>query len=203
MTNKEPQDVTVLVEAATRGDRLAAEQLLPVVYEELRRLAESQLGREPAGHTLQPTALVHEAYLRLLGGQAGDEVKWDGRGHFFASAARAMRHILVERARRYAAAKRGGDRRREALDSRVGTIAVDSKGAEPVDLVALDRALDELQRRDEMQHDVVMLRYFAGLSIEQAAAALGVSAATVKNKWSFARAWLRRSLHEDDAGARA
>lgn len=197
MSGGSRQDVTELVEAATRGDARAADELLPVVYEELRRLAQAHLSREPAGQTLQPTALVHEAYLRLLGGQPGDTVKWDNRGHFFGAAARAMRHILVERARRHAAEKRGGGRQREELDEAIATIATDSKGDEPLDLVALDRALDELERRDKLQCDVVMLRYFAGLTIEQAAAALAMSPATVKNKWSFARAWLRRALTED------
>lgn len=201
MPNNGREDVTLLVEAATRGDQAAAEELLPLVYDELRRLAQSQLGRESPGHTLQPTALVHEAYLRLLGGSAGDEVMWDSRGHFFASAARAMRHILVERARRYQAEKRGAGRSRENLDDSLTVISTDSKGDEPIDLVALDRALNELEQRDKVQCEVVMLRYFAGLTIEQAASALQLSTATVKNKWAFARAWLRRALVEGSGDA--
>jgi RNA polymerase sigma factor (TIGR02999 family) len=197
MASGKRQDVTGLVEAATLGDARAADELLPLVYDELRRLAHAHLSREPAGQTLQPTALVHEAYLRLLGGEPGDAVKWDNRGHFFAAAARAMRHILVERARRYAAEKHGGGRRREDMEEGIATIATDSKVDEPVDLVALDRALDELEKRDQLQCDVVMLRYFAGLTIEQSAAALAMSPATVKAKWSFARAWLRRALAAD------
>ncbi len=195
-------EVTQLLEAIDRGDPAAAGDLLPMVYAELRRLAQAQLGREPGGgaqQTLQATELVHEAYLRLVGADTGEDGgKWRGRGHFFAAAARAMRRILVDRARARAAIKRGGDRGRVGLDAAADELGsatpVDSGG---VDILSLDRALARLEAREPRQAEVVMLRYFAGLTIEQTAAALGVSPATVKADWVYARAWLRRDIAEE------
>jgi RNA polymerase sigma factor (TIGR02999 family) len=177
-------DVTRLLAAAAAGERQAAADLLPVVYAELRQLAAARLGRENPGQTLQPTALVHEAYLRLVGDQ-----RFDGRGHFFAAAAEAMRRILVEGARRKGRVKRGGDRGR--LD--LGEYAV--TGDSPADeILALDEALTRLAAEDPEAARVVQLHFFAGLSIEQAAEALGVSRATAYRQWTFARAWLRCSM---------
>lgn len=205
MTEQTPQDqpdrephphhVTRLISAAQSGDESACEELLPLVYDELRRLAASHLAREPSGLTLQPTALVHEAYLRLLG---ATEIQWQGQGHFFGAAAQAMRRILVDRARARAAVKRGGDRRRlgmeEGLDALPDPSSTPGGASGAVDLLALNRVLDRLEQRDKRQSEVVLLRYFAGLTIEQTAQAMGLSTGTVKNEWTFARAWLRREL---------
>lgn len=193
------QDITLLLEAVVSGDRRASEELLPLVYDELRKLASARLAREPgggAGQTLQPTALVHEAYMRLLGQTAGgSRVKWDGRGHFFSAAALAMRRILVDRARQRRRERHGGGMQRAPVD-------VDSLSSEPPpdELLALDEALTGLERTDGRKYRVVMLRYFAGLSIEDTAAALDVSPATVKNDWVFARAWLKRAVVEGGTG---
>ncbi len=190
-SGREQHLVTQLLQQACDGDSHAAAELLPLVYDELRRLARARMNGEPgggAGQTLQPTALVHEAYMRLLGA-AGKEVKWDGRAHFFGAAARAMRRILIERARARRRLKRGGGAARVALDE--AAIADESRSE---DLIALDEVLDKLERHDKRKADVVMMRYFAGLSIEETAAALGVSPATVKNDWTFARAWLNKEL---------
>jgi RNA polymerase sigma factor (TIGR02999 family) len=180
---------TRLLEAAAAGEPRAAEELLPLVYEELHELARSHMAREPAGHTLQATALVHEAYLRLLGPGERAPARWSGRGHFFAAAARAMRRILVERARRQRRIRHGGELGRVEL-----TESVALGDEERFDLLALDGALARLETLDARRAQVVMLRYFAGLSVEEAAAALDVSPATVKADWSFARAWLHREL---------
>lgn len=182
-------DVTQILGAIASGDRLASEQLLPLVYDELRKLARSQMDREPAGHTLQPTALVHEAYLRLVGDESGSDVKWDNRGHFFAAAALAMRRILVERARKHGRIKRGGDRRRENLTDELASY-------EPadMDMVALDEALTKLEGQNPRVSRIVMLRYFAGLGVEDTAAALGIGPTTVKAEWNYARAWLHREM---------
>lgn len=187
----------MLIEAACKGDAGAAADLLPLVYEELRKLASARMAREPrrgAGQTLQPTALVHEAFLRLIGPD-GQSVRWDGRGHFFGAAAIAMRRILVERARARNAEKRGGGRR---VDLEVDQLAEEP---ESEDMLALDDAMAALAKADARKHEVVMLRYFAGLSIEDTASALNMSPATVKNDWAFARAWLRRRMTEAEAGA--
>jgi RNA polymerase sigma factor (TIGR02999 family) len=187
--------VTHVLAAIDRGEAGASERLLPLVYEELRRLAEARMARESPGQTLQATALVHEAYVRLLG--EGD-VRWEGRGHFFSAAAIAMQRILVERARRRGRVRHGGGRRREVLgDSDAGIAA--GEGADAIDLVALDGALARLANQDARLARVVQLRFFAGLSVEQTAAVLGASARTVKRDWVFARAWLRREI--DGAGA--
>ena len=178
-------EVTRLLGAVSRGDRHASEELLPLVYDELRRLAEARMGLE-SPQTLQPTALVHEAYLRLVG---DDGAEWDGRAHFFGAAANAMRRILIDRARRVQSAKHGGGRERVAL-----TEAEQVDELDTASLVALDDALDELQRRDQRKGQIVMLRFFAGLSIADTAAALGLSPATVKSEWRFARAWLHHEI---------
>ena len=178
------------------GRRHAAETLLPALYEELRALAESRLARERAGATLQATALVHEAYMRLARGTGGAaDRRWDGRGHFFAAAATAMRRILVERARSRGRLKRGGDRKRIEIDEL--TIGGDE---ESVDILELDAALTRLVAKDARKHDVVMLRFFAGLSIERTAEELQVATATVERDWTFAKAWLYRELSGADAG---
>jgi RNA polymerase sigma factor (TIGR02999 family) len=174
-------DAAQILTAIERGDRHAAEQLLPLVYDELRRLAARNLARESPGHSLQATALVHEAYLRLVGTGSGHQ--WDSQGHFFAAAAQAMRQILVDAARRKAAKKRGGGRRR--------THIVDVPAPEPEeDLVALDDALNQLATEDPVAAKVVELRQFAGLGHEQVAATLGITVYLARQKWSFARAWL-------------
>lgn len=184
-------DVTRLIEAAQAGDRQAAADLLPLVYDELRKLAASRMAEEKPGHTLQPTALVHEAYLRLVG--PGDSERWDSRGHFFAAAAEAMRRILVDAARRKGAEKHGGDRRRVEL---ADVPAV--PGGDGERLLALDAALTLLAAEDPVAARVVELRHFAGLSIEDAAAALGVSRATAYRHWTYARAWLKEAISNDD-----
>ena len=180
-------DVTVVLDAIQAGDPEAPAQLLPLVYEELRRLAAQRLAQEKPGHTLQPTALVHEAYLRLVaGGQPHD---WGGRGHFFAAAAEAMRRILVESARRKSTDKRGGKLRR--IDVEQLSVA---DGGREAELLALDDALAELERHDPQAARLVKLRYFAGLSHQQAAQALGVSRRAADRLWSLARAWLYQRL---------
>jgi RNA polymerase sigma factor (TIGR02999 family) len=189
MSTPPPQDVTQLLSAMAAGDAHASDELLPLVYDELRRLARSQMARESAGLTLQPTALVHEAYLRLVRSEGGRDPKWEGRGHFFASAALAMRRILVERARGHARLKRGGDRAREALHD--GIAAVES---DDVDLLALDEALKRLEVHNPRASQVVMLRYFAGLDIDTAAAAMNLGPTTIKAEWNYAKAWLHREM---------
>jgi RNA polymerase sigma factor (TIGR02999 family) len=180
-------EVTQILNAIEQGDSHAAAQLLPLVYDELRRLAAARLAAEPPGHTLQPTALVHEAYLRLVGTPAGD--RWDHRGHFFGAAAEAMRRILIDDARRKATARHGGAMHRQALDA--GAAAA----PEPrEDLLALDEALDRLEAEDPLKAKLVKLRYFAGLSLAQAAAALDLSERTAGRHWAYARAWLRRAV---------
>ena len=184
-------DVTRVLSAAEGGDPQAAEQLLPLVYDELRRLAAHRLAQEKPGQTLQATALVHEAYLSLVG--PADERRWRDRGHFFAAAAEAMRHILVDNARRKRRAKHGGDRRRVSLDE-----AAPALPAEAEDLLALDEALTRLAAEDAEAAAVVQLRYFAGLSIEEAAESLGMSRATAYRQWTYARAWLLEEMVGDE-----
>ena len=180
-------DVTQILHAIEQGDPHAAGELLPLVYEELRQLAAHKMAQEAAGQTLQPTALVHEAYLRLVGAEGGQH--WDNRGHFFAAAAEAMRRILVENARRKGRRKRGGHLGRADLDE--GQLAAPEVRE---DIVALDQALTKLAGEDKMAADVVQLRYFAGLTLPEVADVLGVSPRTVGRLWSYARAWLRQEM---------
>src|SRR5262245_34407324 len=180
-------DVTRLLDAAAAGDPKAAADLLPLVYDELRKLAAARMADEQPGQTLQPTALVHEAYVRVVGG--GQPDGWNGRHHFFAVAAEAMRRILVERARRKARARHGGGRRRIELDPEALADAARSD-----DLLALDEALDRLTTEEPQVAAVVMLRYFAGLTAEQAAAATGISLRTANRHWAYAKAWLYQFL---------
>ncbi len=182
------QGVTGLLQAWGGGDHAALDQLVPIVYEELHRQAQRYLRRESPGHTLQTTALVHEAYLRLVDQR---QARWQNRAQFFGVAAQLMRRILVDHARRHQAAKRGGSAIQVPLDEG-GVAAVESD----VDLVALDDALTRLAGLDPQQARVVELRYFTGLGIEETAEALGISPATVKREWAMARAWLRRELGE-------
>jgi RNA polymerase sigma factor (TIGR02999 family) len=187
-------DATQLLAAISGGDARASADLLPIVYDELRRLAREQMAAERAGHTLQATALVHEAYLRLTRGRAGP---WDGRGHFFAAAAEAMRRILVEHARRRGTLKCGGGRRRVALDEaadRDELPAIESPCDRVDDLLALDAALDRLAAVDPPKAELVKLLYFAGLGLDDAAAALGVSRSTAHRHWLYARAWLVEAM---------
>jgi RNA polymerase sigma factor (TIGR02999 family) len=180
-------DVTRLLDAAAAGDCKAAADLLPFVYDELRKLAAARMAAESPDQTLQPTALVHEAYLRLIG--PADEPRWENRGHFFAAAAEAMRRILVDAARRKRTHKHGGHRRRvELRDAPARSNVMDEQ------LLALDEALTRLAAEDPVAARVVELRHFAGLSIEDAAAALGLSRATAYRHWTYARAWLRDAI---------
>jgi len=173
-----------MLEAAAGGDRQAAADLLPLVYDELRRLAAARLAAEAPGHTLNPTALVHEAYLRLVGDQ-----KFDGRGHFFAAAAEAMRRVLVDRARDRNRLKRGGGRQRVDLDRLTGLVA-----ASDDDLLGLDEALDRLAQDYPAAAELVKLRFFAGMTLAEAADALGLSDRTADRYWVFARTWLADAL---------
>jgi RNA polymerase sigma factor (TIGR02999 family) len=184
-------DVTRILSAIEQGDSQAAGELLPLVYEELRQLAAHKMAQEAAGQTLQPTALVHEAYLRLLGEE--HESQWDNRGHFFAAAAEAMRRILIENARRKKRDKHGGGRRRVELPD------LPAADQEPDELLALDDALAKLAAEDPAAAEVVKLRLYAGLSVEEAAAALGLSRAHAYRHWNYARAWLRAALRVEGA----
>jgi RNA polymerase sigma factor (TIGR02999 family) len=180
-------DVTSLLDAAAAGDPKAAADLLPLIYRELRALAAARMAAEAPGQTLQATALVHEAYLRLVGDDPAS--RWNGRGHFFAAAAEAMRRILVENARRKHGPRRGGGWRRIDLDE-----AVAGPAGDPGRLLDLDRVLTRLQALDPVAARVVELRYFAGLTVQQAADALGLPLRTAERNWTFARTWLRREL---------
>jgi len=182
-------DLTRILSAIEQGDTHAAEQLLPLVYDGLRRLASEKMAQEKPGQTLQATALVHEAYVRLVGNAEGPP--WDNRGHFFAAAAEAMRRILVEAARRKARLKHGGggDRKQEAED-----IACPER---PERLVALDEALDQLAKANPQAAELVKLRYFAGFSNAEAASLLGISPRKANQVWAYARAWLREAIGDD------
>jgi RNA polymerase sigma factor (TIGR02999 family) len=183
--------ITHLVSRAGEGDPRAAEELLPLVYEDLRRLARARLEREQPGQTLQPTALVHEAYLRLVGNH---DPGWNSRGHFFAAAAIAMRRILVEQARRKASIRHGGGQQRVELDD------ADLRIAPPDDdVVAIDKALARLESTDPRKGQIVNLRYFAGFTARQVADVLGVSISTIEREWRYCRRWLFTQLVEQDA----
>lgn len=186
-------DLTHLFAEFTDGRPGSADRLLSVVYDELRRLAAAKLAREEPGQTLQPTALVHEAWLRI-GGQ--DDADWKDRSYFFAACAEAMRRILVDHARAKARLKRGGDRARVELDSGLEAVPVDS-----TDLLALDEALDELAREHPRKARLVELRFFVGMAIEEAALALDISRATADRDWAFAKAFLHAAIHEGDGPA--
>lgn len=183
-------EVTRILSAIEQGDPSAAEQLLPLVYDELRKLAAQKLAQEKPGQTLQPTALVHEAYLRLVG--SGQEPHWNSRGHFFAAAAEAMRRILINRARDRGRLKRGGGWQRLDLDH----LAV-ADGASEEETIAIDEALERLEQHNKPCADLVKLRFFAGLTMEEAAAALGIAPRTAHRNWAFARAWLYDALRRD------
>jgi RNA polymerase sigma factor (TIGR02999 family) len=185
-------DVSRILSAIEQGDPHAAEQLLPLVYDELRKLAAAKLGQEKPGQTLQATALVHEAYLRLVGGDS--ELQWQSRGHFFAAAAEAMRRILLNRARDKGRLKRGGARQRVDLD-RI-EIAIDSN---PEELLELGEALGKLADIDRSAAQLVDLRFFAGLSLKQAAESLGIAQRTAGRQWAFAKAWLYDRLRRNQA----
>ena len=191
MSAGDRESVTRVLRAVIDGDPRAAHDLLPLVYDELRTLARARLRKVPPGQTLQPTALVHEAYMRLVGDL---DPGWDGRGHFFASAARAMRDILVEQARRKSARKRGGDRKRVNADQ--VEPAIEPPGD---DVLAVHEAVQRLERDDPRKGEIVNLRYFARLTNEETAEALGVSVGTVEREWRYIRAWLQRALSTDEA----
>ncbi len=181
-------DVTRILNAIERGDAKATDELLPLVYEELRLLAAQKLSHEPPGQTLQATALVHEAYLRLVEAECRN---WNSRNHFFMAAAEAMRRILIERARQKKGLKYGGDRDR--VDFADVVLTSDDQQS-PDNLLALDEALGRLSQRDKLKTDVVKLRFFTGLTIEQTAEVLGISPNTVKRHWAYARAWLLEEI---------
>lgn len=183
MTNP---DVTQILGALQRGEAHATEHLLSLVYEELRKLATAKMAHEKVEHTLQPTALVHEAYMRLVGSGGN----WENRGHFFAAAAEAMRRILIEEARRRASLKRGGNHTIVALPDELISKTKDENES----LLALDEALTRLEQEDSDSYKLVMLRYFSGLTVDEAAQSLGISSRTAKRYWSFARAWLQREI---------
>jgi RNA polymerase sigma factor (TIGR02999 family) len=178
--------VSVVFQAAQAGDRQAAADLLPLVYAELHELARARLAAQPAGQTLQPTALVHEAYLRIAG---DSQVSWEGRQHFFFAAARAMRDILVEQARRKAGPRQGGGRRREELDEACAVLEPPSDN-----VLAVHEALGELEARDPLKAQIVLLRYFTGLTTEETAAVLGLAERTLDRHWRYIRAWLMKKL---------
>ena len=180
-------EVTRILDAVEQGDPHAAEQLLPLVYDELRKLAAQKLAQEKPGQTLQATALVHEAYLRLLDAEPAQS--WDNRGHFFAAAAEAMRRILIDQARQKQSQRRGGGLKRRDLEN------VEIAAPEPsFDFLAVNDALERFEKIDGLKASLVKLRYFAGLTIPQAAQALGISATTADRYWSYARAWLHAEL---------
>jgi RNA polymerase sigma factor (TIGR02999 family) len=185
-------DLTRILAAIERGDRLAAEQLLPLVYDELRKLAAQRLAQEKPGQTLQATALVHEAYLRLV--KAERAGGWDSRGHFFAAAAEAMRRILVDNARRKGGTRRGRGRARVDLD--LDALAAPERAD---DLIALDEVLEQLARADPETAQLVKLRFFAGLGVKQAAEVLGIAPRTADFRWAYARAWLFQRLAGGEA----
>ncbi len=192
MADQSEGKVTQILQAAAEGDPHAAKELLPLVYTQLRNLARARMAKTPLGNTLQATALVHEAYLRLID---SNEADWSGRGHFFGAAAQAMRQILVDQARRKARVKHGGDRRRVDVD--VVELAIEPPSD---DILALDEALTQLEREDPRKAEIIKLRYFAGLTAEETAAAVGVSAPTVRRECRFAKALLSVRLQDRPPG---
>jgi RNA polymerase sigma factor (TIGR02999 family) len=188
MTEPPERPAARLLDSIAGGDPAAANELLPLVYDELRRLARARLAREAPGQTLTPTGLVHEAYLRLVGEQ---DPGWHGRAHFFGAAAEAMRRILIERARRYGREKHGAGRWRVTLDERILDGVEESE-----EVLALNDALERLELQDPEMAAVVKLHQFAGLSLEETAVALGASERTVSRRWTAARAWLRRAMRD-------
>jgi len=184
-------EVTQLLNAIRQGDQQASAELLPLVYEELRKLAAQKLAQEKPGQTLQATALVHEAYLRLIDGDESQH--WNGRGHFFAAAAEAMRRLLVDQARHKRSQRRGGEFQRIELSAIEPTVRPKS-----LDILALDEALQQLAERDARAAELVKLRFFAGLTVAEAASALGVSVATAENDWAYAKSWLKLQLSKRD-----
>ncbi len=185
-------DVTRVLESIDQGDPQAADELLPLVYDELRRLARAKLAQEAPGQTLQPTALVHEAYLRLVNGAEGQH--WNGRGHFFAAAAEAMRRILINHARDKKRLKRGGNRRRLELQDLASV-----ESASPDELLALNEALEKLAAEDSECAELIKLRFFAGLTMDEAVEALGIARRTAERRWSYGRAWLYKQLQDGDS----
>lgn len=183
-------DVTLILNAIEDGDVSAADKLLPLVYQELRKLAAQRMKNEKPGQTLQATALVHEAYIRLVG---AENQNWNSRAHFFAAAAEAMRRILIDNARRKKRAKYGGGRQKVDLDQAELSINVPSD-----DLIALDEALEKLANTDKASADLIKLRFFAGLTMEQAANILGIGRRTADRNWAYARAWLYRAINKDN-----
>lgn len=186
MAEERVQRITELLTQIRQGRRQAADELLPIVYEELRKLARARMAREQPGQTLQATALVHEAYLRLV---ADADPRWENRAHFFAAAAEAMRRILVERARRKSRVKHGGGQLRASLNESAAARAADA-----VDVVAVDQALSRLEQLDEQMAQLVTLRYFGGLEVDEAAAVMNLSPRSVNRLWTAARAWLQTEL---------
>ena len=184
------REVTRVINAIQEGDERAADELLPLVYQELRRLAAQKMSHEPPGQTLQATALVHEAYLRLVGGEGQN---WDGRTHFFYAAAEAMRRILIDNARRKKRLKHGGDRQKVDLDQ--AELHIDGPSD---DLIALDEALEKLANTDKASADLIKLRFFAGLTMEQAANILEIPRRSADRNWAYARAWLYRAINKGD-----
>ena len=186
MSDSEPSDITRLLEAAGAGDPRAAQELLPLVYDQLRRAAQLQMAGERPDHTLQATALVHEAYLRLVGSH---QTTFENRAHFYVAAAEAMRRILIEHARKRARVKRGGDRKRISLSA-----AYLADKACPEEIVSVNEAIRRLEKRDRRMAEIVRLRFFAGFSVDETARALGLSGRSVRREWALARAWLHRDL---------
>jgi RNA polymerase sigma factor (TIGR02999 family) len=193
MEEKQAGSVTQMLYAVQKGDPKAAADLLPLVYGELRRLARARMSKTPPGNTLQPTALVHEAYLRLIG---NDDLSWNSRGHFFAAAAHAMRQILVDQARRKISLKRGGGRKRVPLKDLEPQVEPPAE-----DVLSLNEALTHLEEADPRKGKIVMLRYFAGLTTEETAAALDVSVTTIEREWRFIRTFLYSQLSRGDTNA--
>jgi RNA polymerase sigma factor (TIGR02999 family) len=185
--------VTQILVAIEKGDVQAVDKLFPLVYQELRQLAAQRLSKELPGQTLQATALVHEAYLRLVG---SEDQNWSGRYHFFSAAAEAMRRILIENARRKKSLKHGGGRKRVGFDEAI--LAYEQGDMSADDLIALDEALEKLSKEDSPKADLVKLRYFAGMTSDQAAKILGMSPATADRDWAYARSWLRLQMTGDD-----